>query len=102
MIYSATEDFIKITETSGTIQNSSFIFDVELSHKPEVDSGILLRPLNKFSFSDQTIYIRAIGGRADCRVIPFLVDAGAGGSSTGSISGFDSFDQDDVDDMFKP
>ena len=102
MIYSVADDFVKINETSGTVQNTSYICDVELSHKPEIDSGILLRPLNKYSFSDQTIYIRAIGGRVDVRVVPFIVDAGAGGSSSGSVSGVDSFDQSDVDDMFKP
>ena len=66
MIYSVSEHFIKIDETSGTIQNTSYIFDVEVSHKPEIDSGILLRPLNKYSFSDQDIFLRCIDGRAFC------------------------------------
>ena len=102
MIYSVADQFVQITETSGTVQNTSYIFDVEVSHKPEVDSGILLRPLNKYSFSNQTIYLRCIGGRADCRVIPFIVDAVAGASSASTVAAFDDFTQDDVDDIFKP
>lgn len=102
MIYNVTDQFVQINETSGTIQNTSFIYDVEVSHKAEVNSGILLRPLNKYSFSDQTIYLRCIDGRADVRVVPFLVDMGVGLSSSGSVSGFDTFTDDDVADIFKP
>ena len=102
MRYFLSKDFTQIAQTSGTIQNTSHIFDVEVSHKPEVDSGILLRPLNKYSFSDQTVYLRCIGSRADCRVIPFIVDAVAGNSSASTVAGFDDFTQDDVDDIFKP
>lgn len=100
MIYSVTNEFLKITETTGTIQNSSYIFDIEISHKPENDSGILLRPLNKYSFSDQTIYLRCIGGAAEVRVVPFTVDMGTAASSASS-SAFDTFDQGDLDDIFK-
>ena len=100
MIYSVSNDFLKIDETAGTIQNTSYIFDIEVSHKPDNDSGILLRPLNKYSFTDQTIYLRCIGGSAEVRVVPFTVDMGVGSASSVS-SGFDSFTDGDLDDIFK-
>ena len=102
MLYSLTDSFTKINETSGTIQNSSYIFDVEISHKAENDSGILLRPLNKYSFSDQTIFARCVDGAAQIRVVPFIVDSGGVISSSDSTSGSDSFNQHDVDDIFNP
>ena len=102
MIYNVTDHFVQISETSGTIQNSSYIFDVEISHKAENDSGILLRPLNKYSFSDQTIFARCVDGAAQIRVVPFIVDSGGVISSSDSTSGSDSFNQHDVDDIFNP
>lgn len=76
MIYNVTDHFVQISETSGTIQNSSYIFDVEISHKAENDSGILLFPLNKVSFSNQALFARCIGGYAQIRVVPFILDGG--------------------------
>lgn len=104
LIYYVKNEFVKITETSATIQNTSCIYDVEISNKAEPNSGILLRPLNKFSFSDQTIYARCVdeGALVELRVVPFTVDMGAGNSSSGDSSGFDTFDQGDLDDIFKP
>ena len=66
MIYNATNDFIQLPVTSGTIQNNSYVYTVEISNQAVVNSGILLFPLNKFSFSDTTLYIRCAdkGGRA--------------------------------------
>lgn len=78
MLYTVTNDFIKINESSGTIQNNSQIYDVELSDKAQADSGVLLFPLNKFSFSDVTLYARCVdgGGWAKIRVVPFTLDFG--------------------------
>ena len=103
MIYSVANDFVKINETSGTIQNTSSIFSVEISDKAEIDSGLILPPLNKISFSDKTLYARCIDEnmRAELRVVPFVVDMGVGSSSGGSSIGSDSFDQSDLDDIFK-
>ena len=76
MIYNVTDHFVQINETSGTIQNTSYIFDVEISNKAEIDSGILLFPLNKVSFSNQSLFARCIGGYAQIRVVPFILDGG--------------------------
>lgn len=114
MRYEVTGEFVKIAETAGTIQNTSNVYAVEVSHKAEADSGIILYPLNKFSFSDETIYLRCIdmGGRAEIRVLPFAVDSGGNGSasSTTTISGgisccgcsaLDIASDELIDDMLK-
>lgn len=74
MLYNVTNNFIKLTETSGTIQNTSSIFSIEVSDKPEADSGFILFPLNKISFSGEAIYLRCIeaGGRAAINVVSFI------------------------------
>ena len=81
MLYNLTDQFIKINETTGTIQNTSHIYSVEVSHSPDNVGGILLFPLQKVSFSNQTIYLRCIDGESEARVVPFEVDSGGGGSS---------------------
>lgn len=104
MLYTVENDFLKIDETEGTIQNSSQIFHVEVSDKPVPDSGFILYPLNKISFVG-TRYLRCIeqGKFAIVRVVPFHVEVGTAVSSGDSDSGgSDHFTQDDVDDMFKP
>ena len=80
MLYLLSKDFIKINETSGTIQNASNIRTLEMTTFAVPDSGILIAPLQKYTFSDKTIYLRCIDGWAEARVIPFAVDSG--GSST--------------------
>lgn len=89
MKYYAKDTFTQISETSGTIQNASRIYNVEISNQAVVDSGILLFPLNKFSFSDTTLYIRCAdkGGWAEIRVVPFLLDfASVSSDATSSVS----------------
>lgn len=71
MIYSLTENFTQISETTGTIQNASHIGTIEMSDSNAPDSGILIYPLQKVSFSDQTVYLRCIDGYAEARVLPF-------------------------------
>ena len=102
MRYTVTTDFIKISETVGTIQNLSHIYNIEVSNKAELDSGILLHPLNKFTFNDETIFLRCVDGTAEVRVVPFLVDTFGGTVQGGTSGGFDTFDDSDVDDIFNP
>ena len=103
MRYVVSGEFTKISETSGTIQNVGNVYPVEVSDKAEADSGLLLYPLNKISFVDKTLYARCVEVEAvEICVVPFVVDMGIGASSSGSTSGFDTFDQSDVDDIFKP
>lgn len=102
MRYTVTGDFIKINETAGTIQNTSRIYPVEVSNKSEANSGILLYPLNKFSFSGTPIYLRCMeGGCAEILVVPFIVNAGSGGGSAVSADVPQTFDAQDLNDIFK-
>lgn len=72
MVYSLTKDFTQIAETTGTIQNASHIYTIEMSQSNTKDSGILIYPAQKVSFSNQTIYLRCYDGAgAEARVIPF-------------------------------
>mgnify|MGYP000730008561 CR=1 FL=1 len=101
MPYNLTDQFIKINETTGTIQNTSHIYSVEVSHSPDNVGGILLFPLQKVSFCNQTIYLRCAepGGRVLVRLSPFLVNAVAASSSLPS-STEEHFNQDDLDYIF--
>ena len=84
MIYNVTNDFTQLAETAGTIQNNSYIYPVEVSDRAEADSGILLYPLNKFSFSGTKLYMRCVDGGAwaEIRVVPFAVDFGGTASTS--------------------
>lgn len=91
MIYNITGNFTKIAEIAGTIQNNSHVYSVEVSDKAVAGSGVLLYPLNKFSFSDRTIYLRCVDANAfaEIRVTPFAVEGGgvvSGGSSSTNIN----------------
>ena len=93
MLYNVTNDFAKIGETSGTIQNTSHIYSVEVSDKAEENSGILLYPLNKMSF-DGDIYARCVDteGAVEARVITFEVTDIIGSSSYAGGSSCDGYD----------
>lgn len=80
-----TKTFTRISETSGTIQNTSRINAVEISNQAVKNTGVLLSPQEMFSFSDTTLYARCVeGGGAEIRVVPFLINFGVtqGGSSS--------------------
>lgn len=82
MRYIVSGEFTKIDETSGTIQNTSKINVVEVSDTNEKGSGIMLYPLDRFTFS-KSLYARCVdGGGAEVRVVPFEVDAQGGGVSS--------------------
>ena len=78
MIYMCGDTFIKIDETSGTVQNESNINTIEMSQSIEPNSGILIYPLQKHSFNDSDIYLRCVDGAARARVVSFKVDAKGG------------------------
>lgn len=85
MIYSLSKDFTQIAETTGTIQNTSQIYTLEMSQSNVKDSGIFIYPLQSKSFSGKTIYLRCVDGAgAEARVIPFEV--GVGGGDTAVIA----------------
>lgn len=90
MIYNVTSDFSALNVTTGTVQNNSYIYPVEISNQAVADSGILLYPLNKFAFSGTQLFARCLeGGWAEIRVVPFLIDF-AGTTSSSSDSDSDS------------
>lgn len=88
MIYNVQSDFVQIGVTSGTIQNNSHIYSIEISNQAVKNTGVLLYPLNKVSFSGDTkLYMRCVDGGAwaEIRVVPFTLDFGIaqdGSSST--------------------
>ena len=103
MRYLLSKEFTQINETTGTIQNASRIYSVEISDKAQAKSGFLLPLLNKISFANKTLYARCVEVEAiKICVVPFVAGTGIGTSSNNSSSGFDHFNQNDVDDIFKP
>ena len=80
MLYSLTTEFIKLNETQGTVQNSSNIFTLELSDSNEIDSGVLIYPLNQLSFSG-TKYLRCVDGNTQARVVSFAEITASSGSA---------------------
>lgn len=99
MRYPLTKNFTKLSETSGTIQNSSKIYAVEISDNPIAGSGFLLHPLNKISFTDKQLYARCAEVAAvDVYVVPFTVDMGV---TVGSGDSAEGFTEQDFDDIFK-
>lgn len=85
MIYNVTSEFVRINETSGTIQNVSYIYEIEFSNQAVANSGILIRPHERISFSGTPFYVRCPypGSWAAIRVVPFFVEGGlnSGGTS---------------------
>lgn len=116
MLYSLSTDFTKLNESQGTVQNSSNIYTLELSDSNVPDSGVLIFPLNKLSFSG-TKYLRCIDGNTQARVVSFVEIAASNGSAVddtadvindiwnnaGGSSSLESDDFSDVlDDIFNP
>ncbi|MBQ6298712.1 MAG: hypothetical protein IJK81_13695 [Selenomonadaceae bacterium] len=96
MNYPLSKQFTKISETSGTIQNPSRFKTIEVSNSNEPSSGLLLEPLQKYTFQNVTIYLRCIDGNSEARVVPFSVDSGGGGSSNSSSTSEQNFNIDDI------
>lgn len=51
MNYVVKKEFVKINETSGTIQNTSRINAVEISNQAVKNTGVFFSPQKLFSFS---------------------------------------------------
>lgn len=77
MRYNVTGDFIPITETKGTIQNTSQIYTLEVSAYKTKDSGILVYPLNSVTFKGSPVYMRCVddSGVIDVRVVDLSGDS---------------------------
>lgn len=62
--YILTDEFQELEETSGTVVNASDV-KVELSEVPEFNTGVILHPRKKLSFSNKLYAARA---PSDCGV----------------------------------
>ena len=101
MFYDLSDEFTKISQTGGTIQNTSQCYSVEISDNAVAGNGFLLYPLRSVSFSGN-VFLRCTesGGHVRVNVVSFVVNASAG-SSGNSSSDFDSFTDADINDIFK-
>ena len=99
MLYNVTDQFTKLAETAGTIQNVSNIFSVEVSDKAEPNSGFLLFPLNKISVASTQLYVRCVDGTAEVRVVPFVDNSGSVASSGGASSAGNVATDEQIDDL---
>ena len=82
MVYLLSNDFTKISETTGTVQNTSHIYTIEMAQSNVKDSGIFIYPLHQHSFNGTDIYLRCVDGAgAEARVVPFEVDKKGGGAT---------------------
>lgn len=81
MVYEVTKEFIKVNESSGTVQNTSTIHTLEMSHTNEHNSGVIVPPICSRAFDDTggNIWIRCIDGAARARVVPFKFDKNQSG-----------------------
>lgn len=87
------DNFTKITEPKGTIQNISKTLTIEVSETQTKNSGVLLPPMGKIQFDGSSVYARCVDGAgAEARVIPFEVVAKGGGGDGGVTADF-SLDQ---------
>lgn len=73
MRYTVTSNFIKISESAGTIQNTSQIYTLEVSASTTKDSGVLVFSHNTIEFKGSPVYIRCVedNGFIDVRVLSF-------------------------------
>ena len=103
LIYEVTNEFLKINETKGTIQNTSAINTVEVSDSAAQNSGFFLYPLSKISFNEPAIYLRCVENNASAyvRVVSFVVDSGGsvGGGSSSSSSDSSVASDEEIDDL---
>ena len=71
MIYTVGKDFIKLDETSGTVQNTSSTYTIEMATEPVINSGLHVYPQQNISFRNTDIYLRCLNGTAQIRCVPF-------------------------------
>ena len=93
-------EVIKISETSGTIQNTDQINKVEISENETFANNIILYPLQKVTFQNQ-IYARLFDNNdlpVELRVIPISLNAGGGGGNS-STDNADIATDDEFDEM---
>lgn len=78
MIYTVGNEFVKLNETSGTIQNSSSTTTIEMATEPNIGSGIHVYPQQIVSFHNADIYLRSLRGETQVRYVPFDINSRGG------------------------
>lgn len=73
------KEFTELSETTGTIQNTSDKFTLELSNKNELNSGIFIYPRRQGSFKNTRAYLRCVNGYV-------LANIESDGNSHGAIT----------------
>lgn len=84
-----TKAWTALSVTTGTIQNMSVVYNLEVSEDNTVGSGQILFPRNGFSFDGVQLYARVVAEddtEVEARVSPFVESAGSG-SGSGSGGG---------------
>lgn len=107
MIFNVTNTFTKLNATKGTIQNASATYTIEVSDKNEENSGIILNPQEKYSFSDTTIYVRCANSeqakvRYSSLVVASCACGGGDGGGTSSDDGDETITPADIGGLFNP
>lgn len=97
LVYHVSKEFVRIEDVSGTIQNVSNVYTVEVSDRAVENSGVLIFPLNQLAFCGQ-LFMRCTDGFAEVRVVPF---GQGGGISAVTLDGetYNVATASDISDM---
>ena len=87
MLFNLTNDFQRLPISTGTIQNNSSCYFLEVSNDPNAQRGLILAPLEKISFANSTLYARCSGTKSFSAIVVPFADAAASGGSGGSSDG---------------
>ena len=101
MLYNISDEFTKISQTRGTIQNTSQCYSVEISDNAVTGNGFLLYPFRCVSFTGN-IFARCAerGGHVRINVVSFVVNASGNSSGGGSYIDDSSVASDsDIDNL---
>ena len=71
------KEFTKLSETTGTVQNTSDKFTLELSNKNELNSGIFIYPHRQCSFKNTQVYLRCVNGYVVANIATSTLDGGS-------------------------
>lgn len=99
MIFNIGANFARLPFATGTVQNVSSLYAVELSEDPSNEGGILLFPREKFSFSRTTLYARCSGGLVRLNVVAFVDDQSGSDSDSTVVDDSTVATEDELDNL---
>ena len=91
------KEFIKLDETTGTIQNTSDNFTLELSSKNELNSGIFIYPHRQCSFKNTPVYLRCVNGYVLANIETFNLESGGNISASITVDVANDIWKEDTD-----